>query len=123
MVHFMQNGGPSQMDLFDPKPELRKRAGQSIPESVEIYQKGNSDKILASPFRFLLLDEPSSGLDRGEQECDRQPRDAPHSTVGGAEARPRQGHAGGVNLRGRHQQPHPDCHAHPSASREGRREQ
>ncbi|HKB37815.1 MAG TPA: DUF1501 domain-containing protein, partial [Gemmataceae bacterium] len=52
MVHFMQNGGPSQMDLFDPKPELQKRDGQSIPESVEIYQKGNSDKLLASPFPF-----------------------------------------------------------------------
>src|SRR5438105_10852426 len=52
MVHFMQNGGPSQMDLFDPKPELQKRGGQSIPQSVEIYQKGNSDKVLASPFRF-----------------------------------------------------------------------
>jgi hypothetical protein len=23
VVHFMQNGGPSQMDLFDPKPELQ----------------------------------------------------------------------------------------------------
>src|SRR6516162_526820 len=52
MVHFMQNGGPSQMDLFDPKPELQKRGGQSIPESIEIYQKGNSDKILASLFKF-----------------------------------------------------------------------
>src|SRR5260370_13864255 len=52
MVHFMQNGGPSQMDLFDPKPELQKCNGQSIPQSVEIYQKGNSDKILASPFSF-----------------------------------------------------------------------
>src|SRR5262245_46898971 len=52
MVHFMQNGGPSQMDLFDPKPELQKRGGQSTPQSVEIYQKGNSDKLLASPFRF-----------------------------------------------------------------------
>src|SRR5262245_15804544 len=52
MVHFMQNGGPSQMDLFDPKPELQRRNGQSTPESIEIYQKGNSDKLLASPFRF-----------------------------------------------------------------------
>jgi hypothetical protein len=52
MVHFMQNGGPSQMDLFDPKPELQKRSGQSIPQSVEIYQKGNSDKLLGCPFRF-----------------------------------------------------------------------
>src|SRR5438876_9049442 len=53
MVHFMQNGGPSQMDLFDPKPELQKRAGQPIPRSVELYQMGNSDKILGSPFKFL----------------------------------------------------------------------
>src|SRR5258706_7043693 len=52
MVHFMQNGGPSQMDLFDPKPELQKRGGQSTPQSIEIYQQGNSDKLLASPFRF-----------------------------------------------------------------------
>src|SRR5262249_947331 len=52
MVHFMQNGGPSQMDLFDPKPELQKRGGQPMPQSVEIYQMGNSDKILASPFKF-----------------------------------------------------------------------
>jgi hypothetical protein len=52
LVHFMQNGGPSQMDLFDPKPELQKRNGQGIPRSVEIYQKGNSDKLLASPFKF-----------------------------------------------------------------------
>jgi hypothetical protein len=52
MVHFMQNGGPSQMDLFDPKAELQKRNGQGIPQSVEIYQMGNSDKLLASPFRF-----------------------------------------------------------------------
>src|SRR5262245_17434482 len=52
VVHFMQNGGPSQMDLFDPKPELQRRGGQSTPESIEIYQKGNSDKLLASPFRF-----------------------------------------------------------------------
>jgi hypothetical protein len=52
VVHFMQNGGPSQMDLFDPKPQLQKCNGQSIPQSVEIYQKGNSDKVLAAPFKF-----------------------------------------------------------------------
>jgi hypothetical protein len=52
VVHFMQNGGPSQMDLFDPKPELQKRGGQPIPSSVETYQKGNTEKLLASPFKF-----------------------------------------------------------------------
>ena len=52
MVHFMQNGGPSQMDLFDPKPELQKRDGKPIPSGVETYQKGNTEKLLGSPFKF-----------------------------------------------------------------------
>ncbi len=64
MVHFMQNGGPSQMDLFDPKPELQKRGGQSTPTSIEIYQKGNSDKLLASPFKFRRRGK--SGLELAE---------------------------------------------------------
>src|SRR5439155_16078673 len=64
MVHFMQNGGPSQMDLFDPKPELQKRGGQQIPKSVEIYQMGNSDKILSSPFAFKKWGK--SGLELAE---------------------------------------------------------
>ncbi len=29
-----QSGGPSQLDLFDPKPELAARAGQALPESL-----------------------------------------------------------------------------------------
>jgi hypothetical protein len=48
----MQNGGPSQMELFDPKPELQKRNGQPIPGSVETFQKGNTRSLLASPFKF-----------------------------------------------------------------------
>src|SRR5205814_649161 len=64
MVHFMQNGGPSQMDLFDPKPELQKRGGQQIPKSVEIYQMGNSDKILSGPFAFKKWGK--SGLELAE---------------------------------------------------------
>jgi hypothetical protein len=30
MIQLFQNGGPSQMELFDPKPELTKRNGQPI---------------------------------------------------------------------------------------------
>jgi hypothetical protein len=37
----VQNGGPSQMDLFDPKPELTKRGGQPHPDGVEIHQPNN----------------------------------------------------------------------------------
>ena len=28
VIQLVQNGGPSQMDLFDPKPELQKRHGK-----------------------------------------------------------------------------------------------
>ena len=43
VIMLMQNGGPSQMDLFDPKPELTKRAGQTL--NVETFQQGNSRQI------------------------------------------------------------------------------
>ena len=33
VIQLMQNGGPSQMDLFDPKPELNKFAGKPIGET------------------------------------------------------------------------------------------
>ena len=34
VIMLMQNGGPSQMDLFDPKPEPTKRVGQVYVERV-----------------------------------------------------------------------------------------
>src|SRR5437867_8880391 len=40
VIQLMQNGGPSQMDLFDPKPELTKRSGQPHPHGVETFQAG-----------------------------------------------------------------------------------
>jgi hypothetical protein len=52
VIQLMQNGGPSQMDLFDPKPELQKRSGQPIPESVETFQMGNTKTLLGTPFQF-----------------------------------------------------------------------
>ena len=50
VIMMMQNGGPSQMDLFDPKPELTKNSGKTA--NVETYQLGNSDKLMASPLTF-----------------------------------------------------------------------
>jgi len=53
VIMLMQNGGPSQMDLFDPKPELRRREGQAHQERVEMFQRGSEqNRLLASPFRF-----------------------------------------------------------------------
>ncbi len=52
VVLLFQNGGPSQMDLFDRKPELQKRDGQLYGQKVEVLQPGNSDKLAASAFKF-----------------------------------------------------------------------
>lgn len=53
VICLFQNGGPSQMDLFDPKPELTKWHGQPYPAGdLETHfdkQKGN---VLGSPYRF-----------------------------------------------------------------------
>jgi hypothetical protein len=53
IIQLMQAGGPSQVDLFDPKPELQKRGGKPIPLSIEKPPGvGNSPTLLASPFKF-----------------------------------------------------------------------
>lgn len=52
VILLFQNGGPSQMDLFDPKPELQRRDGQVYAEKVEVLQTGNSDRLMSSPFPF-----------------------------------------------------------------------
>jgi hypothetical protein len=53
VIMLVQVGGPSQMDLFDPKPELQKRHGQKHPGKVESFQPGSqTNQLMASPFRF-----------------------------------------------------------------------
>jgi hypothetical protein len=53
VIMLMQAGGPSQIDLFDPKPELRRRHGQEYHGEVEVLQPGSeTKKLMASPFRF-----------------------------------------------------------------------
>jgi hypothetical protein len=52
VICLFQHGGPSQMDLFDPKPELTRRNGQAYPGKVEAHFHTQVGKLLASPFRF-----------------------------------------------------------------------
>jgi hypothetical protein len=53
VILLMQNGGPSQMDLFDPKPDLKKFEGKVHGEKVEMFQKGSeANKLLGTPFTF-----------------------------------------------------------------------
>jgi hypothetical protein len=52
VICLFQHGGPSQMDLFDPKPELTRRHGQPHPHRLEVHFHTQQGKLLASPFRF-----------------------------------------------------------------------
>ena len=52
IICLFQHGGPSQMDLFDPKPELTRRHGQAHPDKLEVHFHTQQGKLLASPFRF-----------------------------------------------------------------------
>jgi hypothetical protein len=53
VIMLMQNGGPSQMELFDPKPELSRRAGEVYSTKVEMFQTGSeANKLLGCPFKF-----------------------------------------------------------------------
>ena len=39
IIYLFQSGAPSQMDLFDPKPELTKRRGEDLPDSIRKGQR------------------------------------------------------------------------------------
>jgi hypothetical protein len=64
VICLFQHGGPSQVDLFDPKAELSRCNGKPHPGPIEIHfdkQKGN---LLASPFGFRK--HGSSGMELSE---------------------------------------------------------
>ena len=39
IIYLFQSGAPSQMDLFDPKPEMASRPGENLPESIRQGQR------------------------------------------------------------------------------------
>ncbi len=53
MISLFMHGGPSHVDLFDPKPELTKRSGSDYPGEV-VYSFANraSKKLLGTPWKF-----------------------------------------------------------------------
>ncbi len=53
VIYLFQNGGPSQVDLFDPKPELTRQDGQKPGEGfVNDVDAKKTGKWLGSPFKF-----------------------------------------------------------------------
>jgi hypothetical protein len=59
IIYLFQSGGPSQLDLYDPKPLLNQRHGEQLPDSVRGGQRltgmsahQSSIPIAGSPFTF-----------------------------------------------------------------------
>ena len=53
VIYLFQNGGPSQVDLFDPKPELKSREGQKPGQGyVNDVDAKKTGVWLGSPFKF-----------------------------------------------------------------------
>ncbi len=54
VIHLFMNGGPSQVDLFDPKPMLEKYAGKPAPRDIlnRLENPQQAGNFLPSPFKF-----------------------------------------------------------------------
>ncbi len=63
VIQLFQNGGPSQMELFDPKPALQKYAGTPHPDELETFQLGNKNVIY--PPQFEITQHGESGMHFG----------------------------------------------------------
>jgi len=60
VIHLFMNGGPSQVDTFDPKPALKKYNGQR-PPSANLKTERRTGGLLMSPFKFQKYGE--SGIE------------------------------------------------------------
>ncbi len=54
VIHLFMNGGPSQMDLFDPKPALDKHHGEAYFDKIagEVENVNAAGALMRSPFQF-----------------------------------------------------------------------
>lgn len=67
VIYLFMMGGPSHLDLFDEKPNLRKFDGQPIPESYiegERFEqiKEAQPSVLGSPYRFSRQGETGTNV-------------------------------------------------------------
>jgi hypothetical protein len=63
VIHLFMNGGPSQVDTFDPKPQLSKYNGQTLPMG-NLPTERKTGAAMGSPFKFKKYGQ--SGLEVSE---------------------------------------------------------
>jgi Protein of unknown function (DUF1501) len=62
VIHLFMNGGPSQVDTFDPKPALTKYDGQKAPADIKTERR--TGNLMRSPFAFRKYGK--AGIDVSE---------------------------------------------------------
>lgn len=67
VIYLFQSGGPSQLDLFDYKPELRSRQGDDLPDSIRMGQRltgmtSGQDAFPVASTKFKFAQHGESGL-------------------------------------------------------------
>src|ERR671928_701347 len=63
VIHIYLNGGPAQIDTFDPKPLLKKYEGRKLPQGNLTTERATG-AALPSPFRFARYGQ--SGIEVSE---------------------------------------------------------
>lgn len=71
VIYLFQSGGPSQIDLFDPKPQLRERFGEELPASVRGNQRltgmtANQEHHPVAPSKFTFSRHGECGAELSE---------------------------------------------------------
>ena len=61
VVHLFMNGGPSQVDTFDPKPMLDKYHGKPLPET-NLRTERKTGAAMRSPFKFKKYGQSGIGV-------------------------------------------------------------
>lgn len=64
VIHLMMQGGPSQVDLFDPKPKLARYHGQSVFKELaaDVSSPESAGGLMRSPFRFRRCGESGTEI-------------------------------------------------------------
>ncbi len=71
VIWLFQSGGPSQLDLYDPKPELQKQFGQEVPKSVYPDERKTTmtvgqKQFVTAPSLFRFARHGDSGIELTE---------------------------------------------------------
>ncbi len=64
VIFLFMSGGPSHVDLFDPKPKLADHAGKPLPFEKPSLMRTKTGNLLASPFKFHKRGQ--SGIEMSE---------------------------------------------------------